>query len=466
MRTRAPRALPNSDPEPEPLEALVIDLWRAVHESDRFASALLAEAFRERRLRAPRARAFVADTLYAMLRAERTIDEALRLGRAEGRASSLAAGRAEAPADEGPGTEPSTWERLLAARVLAGWLKPELAARRCAGIDWDAVAGVDAWIDSLSDPVARVAIAGSLPGFVAERLVEERADAALPLARALRGRPPVTLRANALATTRDALADALREEGVETRPGRLAGAALQVVGGANVFSLDAFRRGLFEMQDEGSQLVAELVAPPPRGLVVDFCAGAGGKTLAIAAALGGRGRVLAADPTPARVDELRRRARRAGASNVRAVVLEADAERPLPEALAAVVGRADRVLLDAPCTGLGSLRRNPEARLRLDPGEFTRLPHLQREIAERALPLLAPGGRLIYATCTLLRAENEAIVEALLEAHPELELVAPKEIWGRERAQPLTGEDERFLELTPDRHDTDGFFAAILRRRR
>ena len=106
MRTRAPRALPNSDPEPEPLEALVIDLWRAVHESDRFASALLAEAFRERRLRAPRARAFVADTLYAMLRAERTIDEALRLGRAEGRASSLAAGRAEAPAD---GSEPPTF---------------------------------------------------------------------------------------------------------------------------------------------------------------------------------------------------------------------------------------------------------------------------------------------------------------------------------------------------------------------
>jgi 16S rRNA (cytosine967-C5)-methyltransferase len=136
-----------------------------------------------------------------------------------------------------------------------------------------------------------------------------------------------------------------------------------------------------------------------------------------------------------------------------------------PDTLARLEGKADRVLVDAPCTGVGALRRNPEARWRLTPADLARLPAEQLAIAERALRLVAPGGRLIYATCTVLRAENQGIVDALLSRHANLELVPVKEVWGKERAAPLSDPEGRFLQLRPDRHGTDGFFAAVLRRR-
>jgi len=214
---------------------------------------------------------------------------------------------------------------------------------------------------------------------------------------------------------------------------------------------------LFEVMDEGSQLVAEAVAPPPRGRVVDACAGAGGKTLALAAHLDGQGRILALDSNGKKLEELRRRARRAGLSNVTARQVRG-AELPGE----ARIGRWDRVLVDAPCSGLGTLRRNPEARWRLDAKTVDGFPVQQLALMVTYAPLVAPGGRLIYATCTVLRQENEAVVERFLEERPDFVLMPLREIWGKERAGRLGDGD--FLKVYPHRHGTDGFFAAVMRR--
>jgi 16S rRNA (cytosine967-C5)-methyltransferase len=196
-------------------------------------------------------------------------------------------------------------------------------------------------------------------------------------------------------------------------------------------------------------------------VVVDYCAGAGGKTLALAAAMANKGRIIACDVHAGKIAELRKRARRNRVTTVQAI----DLAGGWPAQLAALEGKADRVLVDAPCTGIGALRRNPEARWRLAPADLARLPREQLAIAEQALRLVAPGGRLVYATCTLLRAENQAIIDALLARHRDLEPVMAKEVWGKERAAALTDPTGTHLMLRPDRHGTDGFFAAVLRRR-
>jgi 16S rRNA (cytosine967-C5)-methyltransferase len=216
--------------------------------------------------------------------------------------------------------------------------------------------------------------------------------------------------------------------------------------------------------DEGSQLVAELVAPPPGGKVLDACAGAGGKTLALAAALGGKGRVLAIDIDGKKLEELRRRARRAGLNNVtaRAIGDSARAETTLPPE--ARPASWDRVLVDAPCSGLGVLRRNPEARWRLSPGEIRTFPPRQIALLVTYAPLVAVGGRLIYATCSVLGDENERVIERFLTERDDFVRVPLKEIWGKARADELGQDADGALRLDPARHDTDGFYATILRR--
>jgi len=209
--------------------------------------------------------------------------------------------------------------------------------------------------------------------------------------------------------------------------------------------------------DEGSQLVAEAVAPPPRGRVADACAGAGGKTLALAALLGNQGRVLALDSNGKKLEELRRRARRAGLSNVYAREVKAPM---LPEE--AKLGAWDRVLVDVPCSGLGTLRRNPEARWRLTPRAVDAYPADQLSLLVTYAPLVAVGGRLVYATCSVLREENDAVVERFLHERSDFATMPLKEIWGKARAAQVG--DETFLRLLPHVHDTDGFFAAVLRR--
>jgi 16S rRNA (cytosine967-C5)-methyltransferase len=275
----------------------------------------------------------------------------------------------------------------------------------------------------------------------------------------MNARAPLTIEVNAVKTTREALADRLAADGIETHPTDLAPTGLVFDTRVNAFGLGAFQEGAFEVMDEGSQLVCEAVAPPPGGRVADACAGAGGKTLALASLMRGKGRLLALDVSGKKLEELRRRARRAGLSNVTA--REVKDGSALPEE--ARVGAWDRVLVDAPCSGLGTLRRNPEARWRLQPSAVDAFPARQLGLLVTYAPLVAPGGRLVYATCTVARAENEKVVARFLDERPEFEPVPLKEILGRERAERMG--DGLVLQLYPHTHGTDGFFATVLRRK-
>jgi 16S rRNA (cytosine967-C5)-methyltransferase len=266
--------------------------------------------------------------------------------------------------------------------------------------------------------------------------------------------PERVLRVNTLKTTRDACLRALADEGVAARPTAHAAAGVVLEGRRSPFRTRAFARGEFEMQDEASQLVAELVAPPPRSFVIDACAGAGGKTLALASLLAGKGKLVALDSAREKLAELERRVRRAGASNVQAIAV--DLGHP-GAALAGMEGRASRVLVDAPCTGLGAIRRNPEARWRLRPEDVPRLVAAQASLARAAARLVAPGGRLVYATCSFLAIEGERIVEGFLQENPEFRLVTARDVLGRSDA---------FGARTADAaaEGMDGFFAAVFRR--
>lgn len=410
-----------------------------------FASDALARLFRGADL-SPRERARLARGAYAVLRAQRRIDASLDA--------------ITAKPLRGVMRQRARW---IAQELRDGQRDPFSAAALYPAVDWSSFAQAWRQVTEASSPVLRLAIAHSLSDDLAAQLHAQHGEKeASRIAGGLDQPAPVTLRANRLQTSRDALAEELRALGATVRDGELAPDSLTVEGEVDLFRTALFTQGRFELQDEGSQLIGEIVAPPPGARVIDFCAGAGGKSLHLASLLQGRGRVLAFDlPRAAtKLAELKRRARRAGAQNVEVAAL--DPAVPTPPALARWMGKAARVLVDAPCSGVGSLRRNPEARLRIDRAMLDRLPEQQLEILERAAQWVEPGGRLIYSTCTLLRDENDQVVDRFLTAHPEFGPVSLKEVVGRARALRI-GDGER-LRLFPHLHGTDGFFAAILRR--
>ncbi|WP_395855442.1 RsmB/NOP family class I SAM-dependent RNA methyltransferase [Cystobacter fuscus] len=294
-----------------------------------------------------------------------------------------------------------------------------------------------------------LALRCSLPDWLADHFAREWGPAAEDFCSHLNVPGPITLRVNRLRIDRDSLQSRLRAEGVETRPGLLSPLALHVVGPRpNLYGLASLREGLFEVQDEGSQLLGLLVEPRPGETVLDLCAGAGGKTLQLGAAMENQGRLLAYDPDAGRLDRLLQRCARAGLSNVHLL-------RAPPEGLL-----VDRVLVDAPCSELGPLRRGPDLRFRLAPSSLSELPRVQREILSRARPLVRPGGRLVYATCTVNRAENEDLVRGFLRDAPVFRLV-PAEGSG---ALPGSCARDGFWVCAPHLHGCDAFFAAVLER--
>jgi 16S rRNA (cytosine967-C5)-methyltransferase len=419
------------------LRALVLELWQRTRMDWGFVTDRLATTFRKETWIGSHERRFVSETLYGLVRHLRRVDAALARGRGTERA-------------------PRDLERLLALLVLEGLIDPTRAARADGELDWNAVATVDEAIARERKMALRIALAASLPDWLVARLIADWGDEAEPLALALNQRAPMTVRANLLVDDRDALAAELARQRLATRPGTWCDTALHVESRTNLFALDAFRRGAMEAQDEGSQLLADLAVAGGARLVVDLCAGAGGKTLAMAARLGNRGRIVAIDVDARKLEELRRRARRAGVSSAQA--LHADGGR-WPDAVEALRGKADVVLVDAPCSGIGALRRNPEARWRLREADLAGFAVRQKEILSGARALLAPGGRLVYATCTLLSIENAEVVASVVG--PELTLVPLREILG-EGAHAL-GDGDAFT-VTPHRHGTDGFYARVLRR--
>lgn len=425
------------------LRALVLELWQRTRMDWGFVTDRLASTFRRETWIGAHERRFVGETLYGLVRHIRRVDAALARGR-----------KTQKP--------PRDLERLIALLVLEKLIEPSRAALVERDLDWNAVAGIDAVIAAERKLPARIALAASMPDWLAARLVAEWGDAAEPLAHALNERAPMTVRANLLVGSREELANDLGRDELVTRPGRWSDTALHVETRTNLFGLAAFKRGAMEAQDEGSQLLADLTVSAlgkASPLVIDLCAGAGGKTLAIAARLANRGRIIASDIDKLKLDELRRRARRATVSNSQAIHLE---HGRWPASLDALRGKADVVFVDAPCSGLGALRRNPEARWRLQEADLASFAARQQEILDGAYQLCAPGGRLVYATCTILRQENQDVADAVIAAHADLQGVPLTTVLGEERAREL-GDGTDML-VTPLRHGTDGFFARVMTR--
>ncbi len=431
--------------------ALALEIAAEARAEWGFLTDIIATVFRANRQLGSSDRRLISETVYGLVRWERrleaVVDELLSVAQGRGMPDSLSpAGRQE--------LKLIVYELRNGLPVDAAKADVRRILRR--DVDLATVAADDAGLGQ-SAGLEREALRLSYPTWMMDRLVTDLGEAdALALAAAMNDRAPLTVRSNGIKVSREELVTRLAEEGVVARPTEFSPTGLLFETRVNAFGLSAFRDGLFEVMDEGSQLVAEAVAPPPGGRVVDACAGAGGKTLALAALLDGQGRILALDSNGKKLEELRRRARRAGLTNVTAREVRGPG---MPAE--AKLGAWDRVLVDAPCSGLGTLRRNPEARWRLNPKTVDGFPAQQLALMVTYAPLVAPGGRLVYATCTVLRQENESVVERFLAERPDFVLMPIKEIWGKERALRLG--DGTYLKVFPHRHGSDGFFAGVLR---
>lgn len=427
-----------------------LEAYGAIRHEGRLADRALEYTLRPKRHLYSNERRAVAERVYALVRRQRTVDALLeRTGPAFGRMSTTAQDRLRIAASRVLDAEDAS----LVARGMG--LSPEEAGALLA------LASARRALGALPQE-ERFAVEASFPDALARAWRAEYADEAQRAADAVNTRAPLTIRTNTLKTDRDALRTRLRSEGVEATPTPLSPLGLFLSGHKNAFALPSFREGLFEIQDEGSQLLGLLVDAPPT-CVVDACAGAGGKTLQLAAQMKNRGELFALDIDARRLDELRQRARRAGVHNTRVRPLPKEAPA-VQEALADLFGKADRVLVDAPCTGTGTLRRKPDARYRFTEEMLDEAVQRQRALLAQFAPLVKPGGRLVYGTCSVLRAENESVVEGFLGAHPEFRLLPPADRLGPELGAKVSRGD--FLRLTTHVHGTDGFFGAILQRAR
>lgn len=347
------------------------------------------------------------------------------------------------------------WRRRLAWHLGAGGAGASprhllvALVRDLAGVDdAERLAGARGSVPRRAAAPEDLATFYSLPDWLAETLVREVGDDAPALADALCLPGPVFLRANLLRTSRDALAERLAAEGIATSVGRFAPACLRVsTPRPNLVGTRAWRDGLFEAQDEGSQLLGSAVGARPGETVLDLCAGAGGKTLQLAADVGSSGRVHACDLDAARLARLATRARNAGATEI----VRVEGAGP-PASL-----RVDRAIVDAPCSELGPLRRGPDLRFRIDPATFLELPRIQLELLSRAAQHVKAGGTLVYATCTLRREENEEVASAFERDHVGWRRVAPE-------LDPLLLDDRGALHAWPHAHGTDAVFAVAWRR--
>lgn len=274
------------------------------------------------------------------------------------------------------------------------------------------------------------------------------------LLEALNQPPPLTIRVNTLKATRDDCLGELRRRGFESTPARLSPVGLHLSKRTNLFSLDLFRQGWFELQDEGSQIISLLLDPKPTWRIADVCAGGGGKTLHLAALMKNRGEIFAFDVVPRRLKNLQQRVRRSSIHNVRTQLLQPD------EVPARYIGQMDAILIDAPCSGTGVLRRNPDAKWKISEALVQQMAVKQKQILNQYAPLLKPGGRLVYATCSLLAEENEQVAQSFLQQQPDFRPGNAAEILQRYQLETLA--DGSYVRLLPHTHGCDGFFAALL----
>jgi 16S rRNA (cytosine967-C5)-methyltransferase len=425
--------------------AAAIDILAVIVTGERPAEDVAADYFRRRRYIGAKDRTHIAGHVYAVLRHRASLDWWIR----------------KHPVEIGPRS------RVLAALVLIEGWRPEAIAAGCDGdrfrpaplseAEERLVRGLAT--RTLRHPAMPRAAANDLPEWLEPYLEQVFGKGLEREMAALNASAPTDLRVNLLAADRAAARRALMAEGVAAEPTPWSPVGLRLSQRAPLGGLAAFKDGLVEVQDEGSQIAALLADARPGMRVVDFCAGAGGKTLALAAGMANRGKLVACDVTARRLERAARRLRRAGVNNVERRVLTSEHDKWVKRH----AGGFDRVFLDVPCLGTGTWRRNPDAKWRTTPRDLAELVIRQQQILTSAARLVRLGGRLVYATCSLLHEEDEAQAEAFLAAAPEFSVVPIARAWSETIGGASPG-GERYLRLTPARHGTDGFFIAIFER--
>ncbi|WP_211466040.1 RsmB/NOP family class I SAM-dependent RNA methyltransferase [Collimonas silvisoli] len=299
----------------------------------------------------------------------------------------------------------------------------------------------------------------NLPQWLFDKLVARDGEAAtLQLAHAMNQPAPLDLRVNSLKANREEVVAALAEAPILCEPTPYAPLGLRVIKKPTLQNLPLFKSGAIEVQDEGSQLLAQIVGAKRGEMVVDFCAGAGGKTLALGATMRNTGRLYAFDVSDKRLAKLKPRMARSGLSNIHPVLIAHENDGKVKR----LAGKIDRVLVDAPCSGLGTLRRNPDVKWRQTPEAIAEMNLKQIAILSSAARLVKSGGRLVYGTCSLLDEENEAIAAQFLASHEDFSLLPMKDVLAEQKIALEMGD---YLKLLPHQHQTDGFFAAVFVRK-
>ena len=416
---------------PNALLELSAELIAAVNQLDAPADSTVSAFFRHHKNLGQRERAILAETVYALLR-ERIKFQNL--------------------AQSGTGSM-NRRLAMLAWRGNAAFLRGALSPQE------------QQWLEQVQaiDPMSLASkMRHNMPEWLAEPLLARLGEAEFwQLAGVLNEAAPLDLRVNALKLKREEAQAQLKAAGIDAVATPYSPLGLRIDGKPALNKLEIFTSGGVEVQDEGSQLLALLLAPKRGEMVVDFCAGAGGKTLALGAAMRNTGRLYAFDVSGHRLLAMKPRLARSGLSNV----YPAQIAHERDDRIKRLAGKIDRVLVDAPCSGLGTLRRNPDLKWRQSPQGVIELQAKQRAILAGAARLVKPGGRLVYATCSLLDAENEVIAAEFAAAHVDFRPLDAAEALTKsqvERAGELT--ESGALRLWPHRHNTDGFFAVAWER--
>jgi 16S rRNA (cytosine967-C5)-methyltransferase len=429
------------------------ELLQSVRSSDKPADSVIDSFFRSHKYLGSHDRRFLAETLYGTLRHLRRCDTVLQQVMEDARLDLLR--------NDGLLMILATYLLLVDRRIpLSGAdLAPLIKSSRMKSQLDDLLARIAAAPEpGTAEPAERIGFRYSFPSWMVERLLSQYGEEETErICTSLNQQAPLTLRVNTLRTNVEECRRILEKEGVATVRTKLSPVGLEVGKRINVFQLQSFQDGLFEVQDEGSQLLPMIVDPKPTAKLLDACAGAGGKTLQFAAQMKNRGEIAAADVNKVRLEQLRTRARRAGVSNVRVRQVQ-----KLGDLDGQFRGYFDIVFIDAPCSGLGTIRRNPGMKWTVTEATVVELTRKQLQIVRECAPLVKGGGVLVYATCTLLREENEGVVEQFLGQHADFKLVEPSKVCDAPPAHPLSSGG--YLRLLPHRHGTDGFFGAVLKR--
>jgi len=405
---------------------MAVAAWRMIAPLDKPADRLLTRYFRDHRELGVHDRGFIADTLFGMLRHKRLIEH-------------LAG-------DSAPRLLVLVYFVKLAGLNLHG-MQPLLSRA-----EMQRLQKIKA---QRTDDLA-LAIQSDFPDWLVEKLRHFMPDAdILALGRGMQNPAPLDLRINTVRASREEVLHSLRSDGVDAQLAPYSPTGIRLKKRISLSRHPLFLTGKLEVQDEGSQLICYLTAPRRHEMIVDFCAGSGGKALLLGAMMQNRGRVYAFDVSDKRLANLKPRLKRSGLSNIfpQRIAHENDAK------IKRLFGKIDRVLVDAPCSGLGTLRRNPDLKWRQSQQAVAELAQKQSQILERAAGLVKPGGRLVYASCSILPEENEDIVNGFLSQQPQFRQLHCGNILAQQGIALDTGE---FLRVLPHTHNTDGFFAAVV----